>query len=252
MAPRSVEIETDDGICPAALSVPVGEGPWPGVLLYADAGGMRDTVRQMAERLSDLGYVVLAPDVYYRSGSYPPPDFSSPAAREETMGRIMTLMSGYTTDLILSDAKSFAGYLSSVPEKAAGGIGTTGYCMGGRTSLLVAANLGDQIAAAASFHGGSIANPADPDSPHLRASDISAVVYVAGAIEDPYFTDEQKQLLERSLTEAGVTHTIETYQAHHGFAVPDNDSFDAEAAERHWRATEKFFGSELGLEAHQR
>ena len=40
-------------------------------------------------------------------------------------------------------------------------------------------------------------------------------------------------------------HTIETYQAHHGFAVPDNGSYDADAAERHWKATEDFFGSAL-------
>ncbi len=245
MSRRTVEIETDDGTCEAALCVPDGDGPWPGVLLFADAGGMRDTVRTMAERLSALGYVVLAPDFYYRSGAYPAPDFSSPAAREETMGRIMALMSGYTTDLILRDARAFVSYLGSLPETAPGGVGTTGYCMGGRMSLLVAANLGDQIAAAASFHGGNIANPADPDSPYHKAQDISAVVYVAGAIEDPYFTDEQKVLLEDSLTHAGVTHTIETYQAHHGFAVPDNDSFDEAAAERHWQASERFFGSVL-------
>jgi carboxymethylenebutenolidase len=52
--------------------------------------------------------------------------------------------------------------------------------------------------------------------------------------------------LQKSLTEAGVTHTIETYPAHHGFAVPDNASYDEAAAERHWRAMETLFGSVLG------
>jgi carboxymethylenebutenolidase len=66
-------------------------------------------------------------------------------------------------------------------------------------------------------------------------------VYVAGAVEDRSFPDEQK-----SLSGAGVIHNIETYQARHGFAVPDHASFDAAAAERHWRATEQFFGSVLG------
>ena len=65
-------------------------------------------------------------------------------------------------------------------------------------------------------------------------------------IEDQSFTDEQKDLLEKSLSEAGVVHTIETYPAHHGFAVSDNPSYDAGAAERHWKATEQFFGSVLG------
>jgi carboxymethylenebutenolidase len=70
---RSLEIETADGICPAALSLP-GEGPWPAVIMFPDAGGMRDTMRQMGERLSDLGYAVLVPDFYYRNGHYDPVD----------------------------------------------------------------------------------------------------------------------------------------------------------------------------------
>jgi carboxymethylenebutenolidase len=68
---------------------------------------------------------------------------------------------------------------------------------------------------------------------------------VAGSIEDQSFPDEQKELLETSLTNAGVMHTIETYEAHHGFAVPDNGSYDVDAAERHWKAMEQFFGSAL-------
>ena len=72
--------------------------------------------------------------------------------------------------------------------------------MGGRLSLIAAANLGERIAAAASFHGGNLAKADDPDSPHHKASAIKAAVYVAGAIEDQSFPDEQKDLLEMSLS----------------------------------------------------
>ncbi len=245
MTQRSVEIETVDGICPAALSVPVGEGPWPAVVMFPDAGGMRDTMRQMGERLSDLGYVVLVPDFYYRNGPYDPVDMRTAFSNKEAAERIMGMMRGYTVDLAVRDATGLVDYLDSLAETRAGGAGTTGYCMGGRLSLVAAANLGERIAAAASFHGGNLAKADDPDSPHHKASNIKAAVYVAGAIEDQSFTDEQKDLLEESLSEAGVIHTIETYQAHHGFAVPDNASYDAAAAERHWKATEQFLGSAL-------
>jgi carboxymethylenebutenolidase len=214
--------------------------------MFPDAGGMRDTMRQMGERLSDLGYVVLVPDFYYRYGPYETVDMRTAFANKETAEKIMGMMRGYTADQVVDDARIFVDYLDSLPEKESGGVGTTGYCMGGRLSLISAVNLGERIAAAASFHGGNLANADDPDSPHRKASAIKAAVYVAGAIEDQSFTDEQKDLLEKSLTEAGVVHTIETYQAHHGFAVPDNPSFDADAAERHWKASEQFFGSVLG------
>ena len=246
MTQRSVEIKTADGTCPAALSVPEREGPWPAVLLYPDAGGMRDTMRQMGERLSDLGYVVLVPDFYYRNGPYEPVDMRTAFSSKETAEKVMGMMRGYTVDQVVADAISFVEYLSSLPEVSSGSIGTTGYCMGGRLSLIVAANLGDRIAAAASFHGGNLAKDDDPDSPSKKASGIKASVYIAGAIEDQTFPQEQKDLLERSLADAGVIHTIETYQARHGFAVPDNPRYDEGAAERHWKATEQFFGSALG------
>jgi len=242
----AVEIETADGTCPAALSIPAGEGPWPGVILYPDAGGMRDVMREMGERLSALGYVVLVPDIYYRNGPYEPVDMRTAFSNKETAEKIMGMMLGYTADLVVRDAGTFVEYLDSLPEKEPGAVGTTGYCMGGRLSLIAAANLGESVAAAASFHGGNLAKADDPDSPYQKADGIKAAVYVAGAIEDQSFTDEQKDLLEESLTRAGVVHTIETYPAHHGFAVPDNGSYDPEAAERHWKATEQFFGSVLG------
>jgi carboxymethylenebutenolidase len=245
MAQRSVEIATEDGKCPCSLHVPDGEGPWPAVIMFPDAGGMRDTMRQMGERLSDLGYMVLVPDFYYRNGPYDPVDMRTAFSTKETAEKIMGMMRGYTADLVVRDAGAFVDYLDSLPEKKPGGAGTTGYCMGGRLSLITAANLGERIAGAASFHGGNLAKPDDPDSPHHKASAIEAAVYVAGSIEDQSFPDEQKVLLEKSLDEAGVVHTIETYQAHHGFAVPDNPSFDSDAAERHWAAMERFFGSAL-------
>jgi carboxymethylenebutenolidase len=164
---------------------------------------------------------------------------------KDTAERIMGMMQGYTADLAVRDAKTYLDYLDTIPEKKPGGIGTTGYCMGGRLSLIAAGSLGGGIAASASFHGGNIAKADDPDSPHHKAADIKATVYVAGAIEDQSFPEEQKDLLEKSLTEAGVAHTIETYPAHHGFAVPDNPSYDEAAAERHWQALENLFGSVL-------
>jgi carboxymethylenebutenolidase len=244
--PRSVEIETADGICPASLSVPAGEGPWPAVIMFPDAGGMRDTMRQMGERLSALGYVVLVPDFYYRNGPYDPIDMRTAFSSEEIREKIMGMMRGYSVDMVVGDAGAFVDYLDSLPETRPGGVGTTGYCMGGRLSLVAAGNLGERVAASASFHGGNLAKADDPDSPHHKAGAIKAAVYVGGAIEDQSFPDEQKQLLENSLSEAGVTHTIETYEAHHGFAVPDNASYDEAAAERHWKAMEQFFGSALG------
>ena len=117
--------------------------------------------------------------------------------------------------------------------------------MGGRTSFIIAGKLPDRVAAAMSFHGGGLVTDTD-DSPHLRADQISAVVYVGAASNDASFTAEQGEILGRALTDAGVEHTVEFYPAAHGFAVPDNvGAYDEAAAQRHWEAMERVFGAAL-------
>jgi carboxymethylenebutenolidase len=112
-------------------------------------------------------------------------------------------------------------------------------------SMVAAGGIGDKIAAAASFHAARIAIPDDPASPHLAADRIRAAVYVAGSIEDPGFTAEHAELLDRALTSAEVEHTIEFYPGHHGFAVPDNAPYDEALAERHWQALRRFYAEQL-------
>ena len=145
--------------------------------------------------------------------------------------------------LAAADARAYAEFLLNRPEVAGERIGTTGYCLGGWMSLNTATHLGETIGAAASFHGGRIAVADEPNSPHLAAGRIRAAVYVAGALEDNSFTAEQAELLDNALTEAGVEHTIEFYQAHHGFAVPDNPTYDADADARHWAALTQLYGT---------
>ena len=45
-----VQIRTPDGHSPGTLQVPDGDGPWPGVLVFPDAGSLRDTDRKSVVR----------------------------------------------------------------------------------------------------------------------------------------------------------------------------------------------------------
>jgi len=67
-----VDVPTADGVAAASLHLPEGPGPWPGVILYPDAGGTREVFREMGARLAGAGhgYVVLVPDINYRTGGY--------------------------------------------------------------------------------------------------------------------------------------------------------------------------------------
>ena len=237
-------VTTPDGTCPVTLAIPDGDGPWPGVILYPDAGGARAALRDMAERLAGLGYVVLVPDVYYRSGDWAPFSMKDVFNDKAERQRLFAMIGSVTPDAMESDARAFFDYLAARPEVRGETFGTTGSCMGGRTSLIVAGRVPERVAAAMSFHGGGLAAD-DPGSPHLLAEKIRAAVYVGGAADDASFTEAQAETLDQALTAAGVEHTIEWYPALHGFAVPDNAPYDEAAAEKHWDAMKDFFGAHL-------
>ncbi len=246
MATIDVKVPTPDGVADASLHTPEGAGPWPGVIMYPDAFGTRAVFREMADRLADAGYAVLVPDVYYRAGGYEPFSIDTAFSDPDEQARLGALVGALTGDRIGDDAGAFVAFLDSRADVAAGPVGTTGYCMGGRISLIAAGRLGERIGAAASFHGGRLALEGDPDSPALLAAAVRAVVYVGAASNDRSFGDDQEVRLRDAYDTAHVEHTIERYAAAHGFAVPDNPTHDEAAAERHWAAMISLYGSALG------
>lgn len=244
MPSTSRTVTTPDGACPVTLHTPDGPGPWPAVIMYPDAGGVRDTFAEMAARLAGFGYAVLLPDVYYRYGDWEPITMATVFNDPEQRKRLMSMVGSLTPDIVATDAGAYLDFLAQRPEVRDGGVGVCGYCMGGRISLIVSGRQPDRIAAVGSFHGGGLVTD-EPTSPHLLADRIKAMVYVAGAENDASFTPEQAEVLDKALTAAGVRHKIEFYPAAHGFAVPDNASYDVEAAERHWVALGELFGTAL-------
>jgi carboxymethylenebutenolidase len=212
--------------------------------MYVDAGGVRDTMHEMAQQLADYGYAVLLPDVYYRHGDWEPFDMQTVFGDAEQRTRLMKMIGSVTPDMIASDAAAFFDFLDSRPEVTGSRFGVFGYCMGGRTSVIVAGRQPDRVAAAGSFHGGGLVTD-DPNSPHLLADKMKATVYVAGAENDGGFTTGDAETFDKALTAAGVEHMVEFYPAGHGFAVPDNLPYDKAAADRHWASLERLFGASL-------
>lgn len=245
MAREAITIETADGHCPAHLFRPEGEGPWPGVLFFMDGIGIRPALFDMGERLASHGYLVLLPDLFYRSGPYTAPDpaklFADQAVRDAWFTR---MRSAIDHERAMRDSVAYLDTLAAVPDVATERFGVVGYCMSGGMALAAAGLFPDRIAAAASYHGGRLATD-DPTSPHLLAPKIKARVYVGVATDDASCPPEMTARLEEALTAAGVDHTVETYAARHGWAPADTPAHDEAAAERHWTTMLSLFDSTL-------
>ncbi len=245
---ETIQVRTDDGVCPTHIFTPANGDNLPAIIMFMDAYGIRPAMFELADKLANAGYCVALPDLYYRIG-WTAKDaeglFEIPEKREFFMKNVVPTISGQK---VMSDMPAWISALRHRPDVRDGGIGTTGYCLGGRLSITAAGTFPDDVAAAASYHGGGLATDA-PDSPHTLAPRMKARVYVGGAIEDRGFDDAQKQRLEDALTAAHVEHKIETYNARHGWVPSDTPVHDEAATQKHWQTTFELFGETFGVTA---
>jgi carboxymethylenebutenolidase len=211
-----------------------------------DAFGIRPSLDSMAQRLANSGYVVAVPNLYHRHGHFEPFDPKAVVVEGPEQTRFRGMIRSIDGPTVMGDTAVVVEHLDGRPDVVAGPIGALGYCMGGGYALLTAGTFPDRVAAAASFHGGSLATDR-PDSPHLLADRIRARLYVGVAEIDHSFDASQQGRLEDALTRAGVRYTLEVYAgARHGFAVTGHLVYDRDASERHWSSVEELFGSTLG------
>jgi len=243
MPNEQVTIATRDGDCPCHIMTPATGGPWPAIIYYMDAGGIRPALADMAHRLADAGYLVLLPDLFYRAGAYGPlvPKELFAGDWRAVLGPLMaTTGNGKAAE----DTGAFLAYLDTRKDFAGGKIGAVGFCMGGGIAIAAAGTYPDRFAAAASFHGGNLATDA-PTSPHLFAPKLKAEIYIAAAENDASYPPEMATRFETALTESGVHYTTETYSAPHGWMKPDFPVYNHAEAERGWVAMLALFARTL-------
>src|SRR6266849_289206 len=101
-----VDIKTPDGVA-HAWWYRGGQGVSPAVLFLPDAGGIRPAMHAMAERLAKLGYLVLLPNVFYRSGKFRPFDMATVWSDPSERARIVKLISSLTAERIGLDTGAY-------------------------------------------------------------------------------------------------------------------------------------------------
>jgi carboxymethylenebutenolidase len=232
---KTIDVKTPEGSADAYLTRPDDGRPHPGVLLLVDAFGLRPQIEQMADRIAAGGYVVLAPNVFYRHGRAPVislDGLGDPERRGEVFGRVMPLMKELTTERIVADGSA---YLARLADEADGGaVAVTGYCMGGRLAWRIAAAYPDRVDGLGCFHTGGLVTD-DEDSAHLSAGEIDAEIFLGFADNDKNATPEQIATVENALNRAGATFRAEVFaDAEHGYTMADTPAYDKASTEHHY------------------
>ena len=230
-----IEIETKipapDGAADAVL-YHAEDGRAPGVVFLTDIGGIRDSQREMARRIAAEGYTVLLPNIFYRTARIPVFDFPIRLGEVRTTQRFTELSAPLTPEAMNRDAAAYVDFLAGQDSVSPGGMGVVGFCFSGAMAMRTAAMRPDQVAAAASFHGGRLYTD-DPTSPHLLLPQIKARLYFGHAIEDRSMPAEAIEGLNRALKAWGGKYESEVYEgARHGWTVPDNPAYNPPQAGR--------------------
>jgi len=128
----STRSETIEPGFEAHVALPAN-GSGPGMVLLQEIFGVNDYVKDAARRLAELGYVVLAPDLYWRTepGLMLGPD---------EMQRALAAGGELDHEAAVEDAIAALAVLRALPEtQAAGGrAGVLGFCLGGSLAYGVA------------------------------------------------------------------------------------------------------------------
>ena len=231
MQQRVESVHTADGSFDLTVWVP-GNGSGPGLLLIQEIYGVSDYIRAVAGDLAALGYVVAAPDLFWRLQ----PGYQ--AAHDEA-GLASSLEMGSRFDVAQGVADSVAalGVLAGLPE-VDGGIGILGFCLGGSIAYLAAAQT--PLDAVISFYGSAV-----PDQLDLMGQISAPLLFHFGG-SDPYIARDQVRAVEEAA--AGRPNVVIYVEEDAGHAFHNRKApmfHQPEPAARAWRRTEEFLRRHL-------
>ncbi|MFI5013694.1 MAG: dienelactone hydrolase family protein [Hyphomicrobiales bacterium] len=231
MIEKDVLVQTKYGLQPCFAACPDGAGAHPPVILFMDAPGIREELRNMARRIAARGYFCLLPDLYYRLGHL---RFDIPRRNDAMSVVIRGAMNSLTNAFVADDTGGMIAFLDGQDKVKQGPVGCVGHCMSGSFVTTIAARHASRMAAVASLYGVGIVTDKE-DSPHLLLDKVKGELYFAFAEVDPSVPAHVVPDLQAALKKAGTRHTLETCPGtHHGYCFPARPDFEPNAAEETW------------------
>ncbi len=244
MIEKEIEIRTADGTADGAMYQPGSDGRWPGVIHFPDIGGVRASHREMAKRLAGQGYVVLLVNVFYRTSRSPVWSFPFKMGEERSMKRFGELVGPLPPEAMERDASAYVDFLAKQDGVSGAAMGVVGYCFTGQMAMRAAAARPERIGGAASFHGGGLYTDA-PTSPHTVLPRVKARLYFGHATNDALMPKEAIEKFEKALAAWGGRYESETYDAPHGWTVPDSAAHRQPQADQAFGKMVNTFGAAL-------
>ncbi len=229
MTSRTERIRADNGGEFAGHLALPESGSGPGLVVIQEIFGVNDYIKGACERLAKLGYVALAPDLYWRLGPGIAIDEKAPDGLQKAFEHVGRLDFAKAAE----DATAALEHLRGLPEVAGGKAGILGFCLGGGISYMVAA-LSDPVTCV-SYYGSAV-----PDALGLAGQVRCPILFHFGGADD-YIPAEKQQAVREAFAQHPGTEFHVHEGAGHAFDNHNSAMFHHERAAREaWAETADF------------
>jgi carboxymethylenebutenolidase len=207
-------------------------GRGPGLLVIHEIFGVNDYIRSVGDRLAGLGYVTMAPDLFWRQE----PTVALPND-ESGMSKGMQLAQGFDPEKGAADLGAALAHLRSLPE-VSGGAGVLGFCFGGTMAFLCAAEHDPDVAV--SYYGSGV-----PSMLGMADRVTCPILFHFGGA-DPFLPLDQAQQVEAAFAGRDGAEVHIHDGAGHAFDNTFSTTFhQPEPAAAAWEQTRAFLGRHL-------
>ncbi len=223
-------IETPDGDFDAYVATPKGEGPWPAVLAIQEIFGINAVMREVCDRLADIGFLAVCPDLFWRIEPGIELTDKTPGEWKQALG----YMNRFDFDQGMADIQFAIHQIRARPD-CTGKVGAVGYCLGGHLAYLTATRT--NIDAAVGYYGVNL-------QARLHESPKAPLMlHIAEA--DAYTAAEARDQVIATLKDHALV-TLHVYAGRdHAFARPGGEHFDKADADLANQRTANFLGNHL-------
>lgn len=205
----------DGGTFRAYLAVPQA-GKGPGIVLCQEIFGVNAYVRETADAYAEEGYVVLAPDLFWRMEPGVDMGYS-----EAEWQRAFGYFQKFDVDKGILDIGATVKALRGRAE-CTGKVGVLGHCLGGKLAYLTACRV--DVDAAVGYYGVGIEGSLD------EAKDIKCPVVLHFAELDKYCSGEAREQIKAALGKRGGIEIYTYPGVDHAFARTMGDHYDKPAS----------------------
>ena len=224
-----VQIRVADGEIPGYRAMPAKGSNFPVVLVVQEIFGVHEHIKDICRRLAKRGYLAVAPELYARQG-----DVSN---IQDIQQIISTVVSKVPDSQVMSDLDHTAAWARKSSKGAAGKLGITGFCWGGRIVWLYAAH-NPELDAGVAWYGRVVGQPSElqPKYPLDIAGQIKAPVLGLYGGKDQGIPLDTVDRMRAALKQANSKSEIVVYpDAPHGFHADYRPSYRKQDAEDGWK-----------------